>query len=90
MAEFLVELYVARTDGGSIVECEEHARAAADALSRSGLSVRCVSSIFVPDDETCFLLYEAETAAAVQQAAAHAGLAVDRVSLVHSTGAAKD
>ena len=90
MAEFLVELYVARSNGESVAQCEDQARSAAEALSRAGVHVRCVSSIFVPDDETCFLLYEAETAEAVQQAAMRAGLAFDRVALAQASGAVKD
>lgn len=90
MAEFLVEFYVARSNGESVARCEGQARAAAEELSRAGVHVRCVSSIFVPEDETCFLLYEAETPDAVRHAAKRAGLAFDRVALAHATGAAKD
>jgi len=90
MAEFLLELYIAQSNGESVSQCEDQARAAAEALSREGVLVRCVSSIFVPEDETCFLLYEAETAEAVQQAAMRAGLAFDRIASAHVTGAVKD
>ncbi len=89
MAEFLVELYVARSDGGTIAERAERAHAAADAVSRAGARVRCVSSIFVPEDETCFLLYEAETLEDVQEAATRAGLVFERVARAHAMGAAK-
>ena len=90
MADFLVELYVARSNGEAVAQCEDQARAAAEALSRTGVHVRCVSSIFVPEDETCFLLYEAESAEAVQEAAMRAGLLFDRVALAHATYAVKD
>ena len=83
MAEFLVELYVAASDGPEIVE---HARAGAESVARAGTRVRCVSSIFVPEDETCFLLYEAETIDDVRRAAARAGLTFERVALAHATG----
>lgn len=86
MAEFLVELYVARSDGDAIAE---RARAAAEAVSRSGRRVRCVSSIFVPEDETCFVLYEADTLDDVRDAATRAGLVFERVAVAHATGAAK-
>jgi hypothetical protein len=45
VAEFLVELYVPRVDGGRV--------------PRAGTALRCVRTIFVPEDETCFLLLEA-------------------------------
>lgn len=86
MAEFLVELYAARSGGETIAD---DARAAADVISRSGTRVRCVSSIFVPDDETCFLLYEADTLEAVERATALAGLTYERVLPAHATGAVK-
>jgi hypothetical protein len=90
MAEFIVELYIARATGDAAETCAEHARAAADAVSRSGTPVRCVSSIFVPEDETCFLLYEADTVDAVRTAAEHAGLAFERVALAHASRGVKD
>lgn len=86
MAEFLVELYVARSDGNVIVE---QARVAAAEVSRPGARVRCLSSIFVPEDETCFLLYEADTLDDVRAAATRAGLVFERVARAHATGAAK-
>jgi hypothetical protein len=90
MADFLVELYVARTNGEAAERCAARARAAAQALSRGGTSVRYVSSIFVPEDETCFLLFEAESAAAVEAAVRRAQLAFERVSEAHASGAVKD
>jgi len=38
-----------------------------------------VRSIFVPDDETCFLLFEAESADDVRAAMALAGLPCDEI-----------
>jgi hypothetical protein len=88
--EFLVELYVARSNGWAIARCTARAHAAAEALSRSGTRVRYVSSIFVPEDETCFLLYEAESAEAVRTAATQARLPFDRVAQAHASGGVKD
>ena len=72
MAEFLVELYVSRAD-------ESGVRHAAEAL---GASVRCVRSIFVPEDEICFVLFEAASIGDVVAAARSAGLAFERISEV--------
>jgi hypothetical protein len=79
MTEFVVELYVARTDIGA-AERGARARWAAAELSRLGTSVRYLNSIFVPEDETCYLLYEGESAEAVRDAARLAGLAFEHVA----------
>jgi hypothetical protein len=55
------------------------ARAAADELAGEGVAVRHLRSIFVPEDETCFMLYDGPSAAAVEDAVARAGLACERV-----------
>ena len=52
----------------------DRSRAAADELSQAGTPLRFLRSIYVPEDESCFLLFEAESVQAVEQAASHAGL----------------
>ncbi len=42
--------------------------------------MRYVRSIFVPDEETCFFLYEAPSADAVREIARRSALRFDRVS----------
>ena len=79
MTEFLVELYRSRSETQAVAADGERARVAAETLSGSGPAVRLVRSFFVPDDETCFLLYEAESADAVRAAVALAGLRCDEV-----------
>ena len=80
MAEFLVELYLSRSDGDAVQRDAEQAVLAAEQLTSEGTSVRYVRSLFVPDDETCFLLYEADSAEAVREAATRAELQFDRIS----------
>ena len=80
MPEFLLELYVARSDGDAVERAVAGARLAAEALTRDGTPVRCLSSIFVPEDETCFLLYEAASEHLVREAALRAALAFDRIT----------
>jgi Nickel responsive protein SCO4226-like len=72
--EFLLEHYVPRKAAGRPRESAERARIAADELTRAGTPVRCLRSIFVPEDETCFVLYEADSIEAVREAARLAGL----------------
>jgi hypothetical protein len=79
MTEFLVELYRSHTETAAADDDGERARLAAEILSGSGRAVRLVRSFFVPDDETCFLLYEAESADHVRTAMALAGLPCDEV-----------
>jgi hypothetical protein len=48
--------------------------------SRAGVPVRFVRAFFVPDDETCFLVFEAASAGDVQAAALLAGLRFEHVA----------
>jgi Protein of unknown function (DUF4242) len=75
MPEFLVELYLPRMDAAVL----ERARAGAELLTREGTPVHYVRSIFVPEDETCFLIYEAASPEAVRAAAGRAALRFERV-----------
>ena len=79
MAEFLVELYVSRADGNAVEREARHTRRAAAALSAEGRPVRVIRSIFVPEDETGFLLVEADTAETVHEAATRAAVPFERV-----------
>lgn len=80
MAEFLVELYVSRSDAAAVEQSAARARLAAEELSREGTPVRYVRAIFVPEDETCFFLCEAESIDAVRETANRAALRFERVS----------
>jgi hypothetical protein len=80
MHEFLAELYVSRTDADVVGHCASRARLGAEALSREGTPVRYLRSIFVPDDETCFYLFEAASADGVRAVADRAGLRFDRIA----------
>lgn len=81
MPEFLIELYVSRSDGAAVERSARNARLAAEELTREGRPVRYVRSIFVPEDETCFLLYEARVAADVEEAARRASLPLERAAV---------
>jgi hypothetical protein len=85
MAEFLVELYVSQGDMAAVERGAARARVAAEELSSEGRPVRYLRSIFVPEDETCFYLYEADSAETVTTAARRAGIAFDRVAAAVSS-----
>jgi hypothetical protein len=80
MAEFLVECYVSRAGQAAGADRSEGARRATEELTREGTEVRFLRSIFVPEDETCFYLFESTSADIVREAAARAGLAFGRVA----------
>ena len=86
MPEYLVELYVSRTDAGPLLERIETARRAAEHLSSEGTPVLQLRSIFVPEDETCLLLYEASSVEAVREVARRAELTFERLSAVGDSG----
>ena len=50
--------------------------------TRQGMPVRYVRSMYLPEDETCFLLYEAESVEAARRAAVLAAVPFERVSEV--------
>jgi Protein of unknown function (DUF4242) len=79
MTEFLVELYVSKTDCAAVMTGAERLNHAAAELTAEGRPVRLVRSIFVPEDETCYLLFEAVTAESVHETARRAALAPERV-----------
>ncbi len=78
MAEFLVEVYVAHDDHTTAREIGHVAQAAAGPSKDE--PVRFLRSILVPEDETCFLLYEGPSADAVEAAVRGAGLSPDHIS----------
>jgi hypothetical protein len=82
MNEFLVELYVSSTDPDGVERRAERAQRAAVELTTAGTPVRFLRSIFVPADETCLFLFEAESSYAVCEAAHHAALPFDHVAEV--------
>ena len=79
MAEFLLELYVSGSDGDAVTQGAARARLAVQRMRRDGASIRYLRSIFVPEDETCFLVYEARSANDVRRAARLARLPVDHI-----------
>ena len=80
MAEFLVELYVSRTDTAAATRGAERLGRAAAQLTGEGMPVQHLRSIFVPEDETCFLLFEAVSAEAVREVSRRCALPFERVA----------
>jgi hypothetical protein len=78
MGRYLAELYLSKGAASDVASATARARAAAGA-GEEDTPVRCLRSIFVPEDETWFLLYDAPTAEAVQRAVGRADLPCARV-----------
>lgn len=86
MVSYLVEGYDAKLDGAKLAQAARRAQLAVEALAREGTVVRFVQAIAIPDDDTCFLLYEASTADAVGEASRRAAIPFDRVVEVQHVG----
>ena len=80
MPEFLIELYVSSVDPTAVASTAQRAQRAAAELTADGTPVRFLRSIFVPSDETCLFLYEAESIDAVRDVARRAGLSYDHLA----------
>jgi hypothetical protein len=71
---YLVETYLPR---GRITEraaCERRASRTAEQLARENVSVRFEQSIYVPEDEVCFFVFDAPSAQIAERIARRAGL----------------
>jgi len=77
--QFLVELYVPRSRAGELAAAKERVRAAATQVSRSDHHIRYVRAIYVPEDETCFYVFDASSADLVAEVSDLAGLGDGRV-----------
>ena len=79
MAEFLVESYVPSRDLAAFERALARVGGAADTLPGAGPAVRFRRRIDVRADDTCLLLYEADSAEAVAEAVRRADVPFERV-----------
>lgn len=75
MAKYLVETYLSRAGRPTPEELSRSARE----VSLEGKEVRLLESIFIPADETCFYLFEAQSGDDVVEVATRSGLQMERV-----------
>jgi hypothetical protein len=78
--EYLVEAYVSQNTTPGNAPGIDEVSLAAHQLTREGIPVRFLHSIYVPEDETAFYLFQALSVEAVHEAAARAGLQVEHIS----------
>ncbi len=79
MSEFLLEVYLSRSTVAAAVPRPEDVSTAADQLTREGRRVRLLHSVFVPQDETRFYLFQAQSSDVVAEAARRCGLRFERL-----------
>ena len=79
MREYLVEVYMPRNGAAGVREAAARCRETAEQLSGEGAAVRYVRPIFVPEDETCFHVFEAVSQQAVRAATKRAGFPAPRI-----------
>ncbi|MDX6505607.1 MAG: hypothetical protein QOE36_415 [Gaiellaceae bacterium] len=79
MEHYLAERYLSRLARCDLAVAASRIEAAAAELTREGSATRYVRTIFVPAEETCFYLFEAESADAVASVGGRADLAFERV-----------
>lgn len=79
MPNYLVDGYLPRSRSGELAELIARLRAAAERLSAEGTPVRHVRSSFLPADELCLHLIEAESPEAAGEATRRAGMTPERI-----------
>ena len=84
MPSYLVETYLARGQAGERAAREQRARSVAQELKRD--NVRFERSIYVPEDEICFFVFDAPSGRDAALAAQRAGLDPFRVVEAVSSG----
>ena len=85
MPSYLVETYLARGRAGERTARERRARSAAEELTDGRTRVRFDRSIYVPEDEICFFVFDAPSGRDAALVAARAELDSIRVVEVVSS-----
>src|SRR5262245_43696146 len=84
---YVMELYLPRSRALEAGATGHRARAAAAALAHEGLPIRYIRTTYLPDDETCFHVFEAGSIDIVGEAGRRAALGRVRVvPAVESSG----
>ena len=84
MPSYLVETYLGRGHAGERTARERRARSAAEQLAEEGTRINFDRSIYVPEDEICFFVFDAPSGREAALVAHRAGL--DPLRVVEATG----
>ena len=82
MATFMVERYLPRARAGQAAGADLLARQLAMHLPAEGGAVRHLRSLFVPQDEQCFVLFRATSAHALAETLERLGIGYERIAEV--------
>lgn len=80
MRKFLVEAYLSHDGYEYLPEAIARVECSAAELTSQGQYVQHLRTIFVPEDETCFHLFEGVSVAAVAEVGRRAELGFNRIS----------
>jgi hypothetical protein len=80
MATFMVERYLPGSDAGETAAAELLAEHLAMHVRAEGATVRHLRSLFVPQDEQCFVLFQAASAHALAEAIGRVGITYERIA----------
>jgi hypothetical protein len=80
LANYTVELRLPRTGWLELQEATARARRTSEEMRGEGVHVRFLRSVFVPEDDACFFLYQGSSAQSVIAAATRAKLGVLRIA----------
>jgi hypothetical protein len=79
VTQFLVEVFTPRASAGDLATAQRRAMSAARRLSGADVAVRYVRSMYIPEDEICFFVFDAPSRQDVALFAQRAGLEPIRV-----------
>jgi hypothetical protein len=79
MPSYLIESYLPRSRSDELRAAVSRLRRATEALATEGVRVRHLRSTFLPDDELCLHLLEADSAETVGEASRRAAIEPARV-----------
>lgn len=79
LAHYLMESYLPKHELPAQAQTIARVRRAARAASLRGTPVSYLHSIFIPDDESCFHLFEAPSPEAIVEVSRQAALDYDRI-----------
>jgi hypothetical protein len=76
---YVVECFVPKAKSADLPAVAARAHEAARAMTLEGTPVRYLRSILIPEDETCFHLFEGASADVVGEVSRRAALTYDRI-----------
>lgn len=82
MPSFLVEAYLPTSRADEVRAGGLRARIAAEQLAAEGVPLRYVRTMYLPQDETCFHVFEAATSTDVEEVSRRAALGATRIVAV--------